>query len=372
MEINKNFWREKKVFLTGHTGFKGAWLAKWLRLLGSDVTGFALPPSTDPSLFEVLNLESDMRSVFGDIRDLDLLKSHIRKSDPDLIIHMAAQAIVRESYQNPVETFHVNALGTVHLLESLRYTNNTKSVICVTSDKCYENREWLWKYRENDPMGGWDPYSASKGCSELIISSYRSSFFNKEDYHKHGIAVASVRAGNVIGGGDWGQDRLIPDIMRAFSNQEDVVIRNPSAIRPWQYVLDLLSGYLMLAERLYEDGPHHMEAWNFGPNDSDEKTVGEIVKLISTLWGNGANWRLDPDAAMQPHEAFTLKLDSSKARNRLRWLPKLTIDDSLTYIVDWYKQYYSDRPSINSLTEKYIASYENLFPDNKNVSRIKS
>ncbi len=362
MDINKKFWTGKKVFVTGHTGFKGAWLSFWLRSLGSTVKGFALPPPTDQNLFAVLNLESNVQSVFGDIRDLDLLKNHIRKFDPDVVIHMAAQAIVRESYQNPVDTFQVNAIGTAHLLEAVRYTNNTKAVICVTSDKCYENREWPWKYRENDPMGGWDPYSASKGCSELVISSYRNSFFNNEHYAKHGVAVASVRAGNVIGGGDWGQDRLIPDIMRAFSQNERVIIRNPSAIRPWQYILDLLSGYLLLAERLYEDGPNYMEAWNFGPNDNEEKTVKEIVQLISKLWGNGAYRELDPNSTSHPHEAFTLKLDSSKSRSRLGWMPKFTLEHSLECIVDWYKQYYSGENSMKELSEKHITAFETHRP----------
>lgn len=359
MGINKDFWQGKKVFITGHTGFKGAWLCKWLMGMKADVSGFSLPPATNPNLFSLLNLDSQMHHMLGDIRDLKLLKERITEVDPDIVIHMAAQAIVRESYQNPIETFEVNAIGTAHLLETIRYTRNTKAVVCVTSDKCYDNREWPWKYRETDSMGGWDPYSASKGCSELIISSYRNSFFNKKELDKHGIAIASVRAGNVIGGGDWGQDRLIPDIMRAFSDGKSVVIRNPLATRPWQYVLDLLSGYLTLAERLYSAGSEYMEAWNFGPNDNDEKPVREIVAFITRLWGNNAKWELDKDIASNPHEAYSLKLDSSKSRSRLGWAPKLTLEKSLKFVVDWYKHYYSSRESMQDFTEAQISLFEN-------------
>ena len=358
MEISRKFWRGKKVFVTGHTGFKGAWLSALLLSMGSTVKGFALAPPTDPSLFAALDLDADMQSVSGDIRNLDLLKSHLDTFEPDIVIHMAAQAIVRESYQNPVDTFQVNAMGTAHVLEAVRYLNNAKAVICVTSDKCYENREWPWKYRENDSMGGWDPYSASKGCSELVVASYRNSFFNKERYNHHGVAIASVRAGNVIGGGDWGQDRLIPDIMKAFSQNESVIIRNPFAIRPWQFVLDLLSGYLLLAQRLFEDGSNYMEAWNFGPNDSDERSVRDIVQLAVDLWGNGACWKSDANAAANPHEAFTLKLDSGKSRSRLGWMPKLDIENSLAYVVDWYKHYYSNSTSMKHYTEQQIGCFE--------------
>jgi len=359
MVIHKDFWQGKKVLITGHTGFKGAWLCKWLIGMKADVSGLSLPPATNPNLFSLLNLDSQMHHMLGDIRDLKLLKERIKEIDPDIVIHMAAQAIVRESYQNPIETFEVNAIGTAHLLEAIRYTRNIKAVVCVTSDKCYDNREWPWKYRETDSMGGWDPYSASKGCAELIISSYRNSFFNKKEFDKHGIAIASVRAGNVIGGGDWGQDRLIPDIMRAFSGGKSVVIRNPLATRPWQYVLDLLSGYLTLAERLYSAGSEYMEAWNFGPNDTDEKTVREIVAYITRLWGKNATWELDKEAAKNPHEAYSLKLDSSKSRSRLGWAPKLTLEKSLEFVVDWYKHYYSSRESMQDFTEDQISLFEN-------------
>jgi CDP-glucose 4,6-dehydratase len=368
MVLNKDFWEGKKIFLTGHTGFKGAWLSILLRLLGAHVSGFSLPPATKPNLFSVLHLESDIDSFYGDIRNPELLKSRLIESDPDIVIHMAAQAIVRESYENPIETYAVNVLGTAHLLEAVRSSNKKRAVICVTSDKCYENREWPYKYRENDPMGGWDPYSASKGCSELVISSYRNSFFNNEQYGKHGVALASVRAGNVIGGGDWGRDRLIPDIMRAFSGKKSVIIRNPAAVRPWQFVLDLLSGYLILAERLYEQGQEFTGAWNFGPNDNDERNVRSIVERISEIWGDGAHWESDPESTKQPHEAFTLKLDSSKSRSKLGWLPSCTIDEVLEYVVDWYKNYYSSRTEMRTFTEEQISLFERQLRQNSGLT----
>jgi CDP-glucose 4,6-dehydratase len=368
MVLNKDFWEGKKIFLTGHTGFKGAWLSILLRLLGAHVYGFSLPPATKPNLFSVLNLDSDIDSFYGDIRNPELLKSKLIESDPDIVIHMAAQAIVRESYENPIETYAVNVLGTAHLLEAVRSSNKKRAVICVTSDKCYENREWPYKYRENDPMGGWDPYSASKGCSELVISSYRNAFFNNEQYDKHGVALASVRAGNVIGGGDWGRDRLIPDIMRAFSEKKSVIIRNPAAVRPWQFVLDLLSGYLILAERLYEQGPEFTGAWNFGPSDSDERNVRSIVERVSEIWGDDALWELDPESTEQPHEAFTLKLDSSKSRSKLGWVPSCTIDEVLEYVVDWYKNYYSNRTEMRTFTEEQISLFERQLRQNSGLA----
>jgi CDP-glucose 4,6-dehydratase len=252
MGLNRNFWRRKRVLLTGHTGFKGTWLALWLHRLGAEVAGIALPPATNPNLFDHINLSKDITSRFIDIRNLSLLQKEFEKSEPEIVFHLAAQAIVRSSYTNPIETFETNVIGTANVLEALRGVKSVRAIICVTSDKCYENREWHWKYRENDPMGGWDPYSSSKGCAELVIASYRNSFFNNERYREHGVGLASVRAGNVVGGGDWGTDRLIPDIMTAFSQRNDVVIRNPSAVRPWQFVLDLLYGYMLLAEKLYE------------------------------------------------------------------------------------------------------------------------
>jgi CDP-glucose 4,6-dehydratase len=365
MEINKNFWKNKKVFLTGHTGFKGAWLTLWLKMLGADVMGFALPPNTVPSMYSQVESEINIDSVYGDIRDLDLLRNKIAQFRPDIVIHLAAQAIVRYSYQNTIETFQTNVIGTANVLEAVRHLDTTRAVLCITSDKCYENREWVWKYRENDPMGGWDPYSASKGCSELVISSYRNSFFNNDQYQNHGVALASARAGNVIGGGDWGENRLIPDIMRAFSVRENVGIRNPDAIRPWQHVLDLSMGYLLLTERLYEKGPEYAEAWNFGPGDAGDLTVLEIVDYISKMWGEGVTYTITPDNNL--HEAYLLKLDSSKARSRLGWKTQLTMNESLDKIIQWYKAFYYHRDNVNELTKNQILEYEHLHlvPNNK-------
>jgi CDP-glucose 4,6-dehydratase len=355
MEINKNFWRGKKIFLTGHTGFKGTWLSAWLKLLGAQVIGYSLPPDTNPNMFELIQKDLEIESIFGDVRDLELVKMQIRHHKPDIVIHLAAQSIVRQSYQYPIDTFQVNVIGTANVLEAVRYVEGIRAVVCITSDKCYENREWLWKYRENDPMGGWDPYSASKGCSELVISSFRNSFFHNHQYDKHGVAVASARAGNVVGGGDWGTDRLIPDIVRAYSENKNVIIRNPNSIRPWQHVLDLLKGYMLLTERLFEKGPDFAEAWNFGPSDSDELTVLGMVKNIAEMWGDGVSWSIETQDGH--HEATMLKLDSSKARSRLGWVPQLSITDALDLLVQWYRNYYHNLESVYLFTEKQILSY---------------
>jgi CDP-glucose 4,6-dehydratase len=357
MEINNNFWLGKKIFLTGHTGFKGAWLSIWLKVLGANVIGFSLPPDTKPNMFQLIEKDIDIESIFGDVRDFELVKKSIIHHKPDFVIHLAAQSIVRQSYTSPLETFQVNVIGTANILEAIRHVGSIRAAVCITSDKCYENREWIWKYRENDPMGGWDPYSASKGCSELVISSYRKSFFHTDQYDKHGVAIASARAGNVIGGGDWGADRLIPDIMRAFSENKKVIIRNPNSIRPWQHVLDLLKGYILLSERLCEHGPEYADAWNFGPSDSDEVTVLGIVEHIAKLWRDGASWSIVPDSIH--HEATMLKLDSSKARSRLGWVPKLNITDALDHLVSWYRNYYNSRSNVYSFTEDQILSYMN-------------
>lgn len=355
MEINKTFWKNKKIFLTGHTGFKGTWLTIWLRILGAEVMGFSLPPNTTPSMYSQIETDVDIDSCYGDVRNFDLLSEKIRQFKPDIVMHLAAQAIVRYSYHNAVETFNTNVIGTAHVLEAIRYSDSVRAVLCITSDKCYENREWLWKYRENDPMGGWDPYSASKGCSELVISSYRDSFFNNNQYQKHGIALASARAGNVIGGGDWGENRLIPDIMRAYSVHKKVSIRNPKAVRPWQHVLDLLSGYLLLTERLYKKGPEYAEAWNFGPGDGGDLTVLEIVDYISKSWGDGVSYTISPDNNL--HESYLLKLDSSKARSRLGWSTRLTIEESLEKVIRWYKGFYDHRKPAYAMTENQISEY---------------
>src|SRR5450759_4295801 len=307
MTINKQFWNKKRVLITGHTGFKGSWLILLLHNMRSEVYGYALEPPTNPNMFEEAKIAGLVNSNIGDIRDYDKLLSTIQLVNPEIVIHMAAQPLVRESYKNPVDTYSTNVMGTVNLLEAIRKTPGIKAVVNVTTDKCYENREWRWGYRENEPMGGYDPYSNSKGCSELVTSAYRNSFFNAKDYQKHGVALASARAGNVIGGGDWAEDRLIPDFIRAISKGEEVKIRSPYAIRPWQHVLEPLSGYLMLAERLYSAGPSFAEGWNFGPEDSDSKSVEWITNKICQFWGNEASYELDKNP--QPHESSYLKLD---------------------------------------------------------------
>jgi CDP-glucose 4,6-dehydratase len=333
--MNNEFWRGKRIFLTGHTGFKGSWLSLWLQDLGAEVTGYALAPPTTPSLFEVAKVGGKMRSVIADIRDLTRLTAAMNEACPDMVIHMAAQALVRHSYAEPVETYAINVMGTAHLLEAVRQTDSVRSVVIVTSDKCYENREWPWGYRENEAMGGYDPYSSSKGCAELVTSAYRNSYFNVAKYSEHGVAIATGRAGNVIGGGDWAQDRLIPDILRAVEAGQPVNIRSPHAIRPWQHVLEPLSGYLILAEKLYTEGTSFAEGWNFGPAEEDARPVRWITEQITALWGEGASWQLDQNP--QPHEAHYLKLDCSKARALLNWRPMWDLTRTLQSIVTWHK-----------------------------------
>ena len=282
--MNPAFWKGKRILLTGHTGFKGSWLSLWLQSMGAPVVGYALAPPTNPSLFEVAEVGRGMTSVIGDIRDLEHLCAVFAEHKPEIVIHMAAQPLVRYSYIEPVETYSTNVMGTVNLLEAVRGTDSVKAVVNVTSDKCYENREWVWNYRENEAMGGYDPYSNSKGCAELVTAAYRNSYFHSEKYKEHGVALASGRAGNVIGGGDWAGDRLIPDIMRAITQNLAVNIRNPHAIRPWQHVLEPLSGYLMLAQKLYEEGAAYAEGWNFGPSDEDAQACamdhGEADRIL--------------------------------------------------------------------------------------------
>lgn len=355
--VDQAFWRGKKVFLTGHTGFKGSWLTLWLQALGAHVTGFALAPDTTPNLFMLGRVSDGIQSIIGDIRDRALLANAMKEARPDIVIHMAAQPLVRESYVTPVETYETNVMGTVHVLDAVRQVPGVRSVVIVTTDKCYENREWEWGYRENEAMGGYDPYSSSKGCAELVTSAYRNSFFNPSTYAKHGVAVGSGRAGNVIGGGDWAADRLIPDIMRAISQGETVNIRNPHAIRPWQHVLEPLSGYLMLAEKLYTDGPRFADAWNFGPNDSDAQPVQAIVERLTSQWGDGAQWRLD--GGNHPHEATFLKLDCSKAHARLGWRPRWDLNHTLDTIVAWYKSAARDE-DLKTVTLAQIDEYTQI------------
>lgn len=357
LALNPGFWQGKRVLLTGHTGFKGSWLSLWLQSMGAQVTGYALAPPTNPSLFEIAEVAQGMTSVIGDIRDLSKLQAVFAEHQPEIVIHMAAQPLVRYSYQNPVETYSTNVMGTVHLLEAVRNTSGVKVVVSITTDKCYENREWIWGYRENEPMGGFDPYSNSKGCAELVSSAYRSSFFNANNYAQHGVATATVRAGNVIGGGDWAQDRLIPDTLAAFEQGRRVDIRNPHSIRPWQHVMEPLRGYLTLAEQLFKHGPSFGEGWNFGPNDEDAKPVGWVVEQMAALWGTDAQWHIDNGE--HPHEAHFLKLDISKARSRLDWHPALRLKEALALIVDWSKQRAAGA-NMRQLTLDQLRTYQAL------------
>lgn len=328
--IDPKFWQGKRVFLTGHTGFKGSWLSLWLQSMGAELFGYALNPPTNPALFDEAHVAQGMSSVIGDVRDYSSLLAALKQSRAEIVIHMAAQPLVRLSYDQPVETYAINVMGTVHLLEAIRQVGGVRAVVNVTTDKCYENKEWAWGYREDEPMGGYDPYSNSKGCSELVTSAYRRSFFQKSD-----IALGSARAGNVIGGGDWAFDRLVPDILRAFERQKPVVIRNPYATRPWQHVLEPLSGYLTLAQKLYEEGQVYAEGWNFGPNEDDAKPVQWIVEKLVQDWGVGAAWKLD--CGDHPHEANYLKLDISKAKAKLGWSPRWNLAKALGEITAWHQ-----------------------------------
>lgn len=329
-QINADFWRGKRVLLTGHTGFKGSWMSLWLQSMGASLHGLALQPPTNPSLFQEANVGHGMTSHIGDIRDFAVVKSVFAQAQPEIVIHMAAQPLVRYSYHAPIETYATNVMGTVHVLEGARQVGTVKAIVNITTDKCYENNEWIWGYRENEPMGGHDPYSSSKGCAELVSSAYRKSFLKSE-----GIAMATARAGNVIGGGDWAFDRLVPDTLLALEKNEPVLIRNPNAIRPWQHVIEPLSGYLMLAEKLYNDGQIWAEGWNFGPRDEDAKPVRWIVENLCNNWANGASWALQPGE--HPHEASFLKLDISKARQRLQWAPRWSLEHALKHISDWHR-----------------------------------
>ncbi len=353
--MNPNFWHGKRVFMTGHTGFKGSWLSLWLQRFGADVVGYALPPPTEPSLFELANVATGMTSLVGDVRDFERLKRALVEHRPEIVLHLAAQSVVRTSYDDPRETYETNVMGTVNLLEAIRLSRGVRSVVNVTTDKCYENREWVWGYREDEPMGGRDPYSNSKGCSELVTSAFRSSFFAPERHADHGVALASARAGNVVGGGDWTRDQLVPDVLRAFSKREPVRLRSPGAVRPWQFVLEPLSGYLSVAERLFQDGPAFASGWNFGPADEDARPVQWIVEALAAQWGAGASWQMD--ANPHPHEAHFLKLDSSKARKELSWAPRLRLAEALEWVVEWHRAYASGA-DVRTQTETQIARYE--------------
>ncbi len=334
--VNPSIWKGRRVLVTGHTGFKGSWLALWLHSLGARVTGFALPPPTSPSLFDLAAIGDVVDHIEGDIRDLSAIEAAVTKSQPEVIFHLAAQPLVRLSYEMPVETYATNVMGSVHVMEAARRVGGVQAMICVTTDKCYENREWIWPYRENDPMGGFDPYSSSKGAAELAIAAYRSSYFPPEKMKEGGCGLASVRAGNVIGGGDWADDRLVPDLVRAFSNGRSPEIRSPGAVRPWQHVLEALGGYMMIAERLIAREPAFAEAWNFGPSDDDAQPVSWIVEHMHAAWGGNAHQAVHT-AAPGVHEAGLLRLDSSKVRAALGWRPVLNLQLALEWIVEWHQ-----------------------------------
>lgn len=333
MTVNAEFWHGKRVLLTGHTGFKGSWLSLWLQSYGAELHGLSLAPPTSPALFTEARIGELMNSIIGDIRDYDVVHDTIEKVRPEIVFHLAAQPLVRASYREPLLTYATNVMGTAHVLEAVRHSGSVRATVVVTTDKCYENKEWFWAYRENEPMGGHDPYSSSKGCAELVTSAYRKSFLADAQ-----VAVASVRAGNVVGGGDWAADRLIPDILRAFERREPAVIRNPDSIRPWQHVLEPLAGYIELAERLFlAEGAAYAEGWNFGPSEEDARPVRWIVDRLASGWGDGASWCLDKE--VQPHEANVLRLDISKARACLSWSPRWSLDEALARIIDWHKSW---------------------------------
>ena len=353
MTIDRYFWQGKKVLITGHTGFKGSWLSLWLQLLGAEILGYSLPAPTEPSLFELAMIGKGMTSVVGDVRDLDHLVRVVVDFQPEIVFHMAAQPLVRYSYENPVETYGVNIMGTVHLLEAVRRVDTVRSLVNITSDKCYENREWVWGYREQESMGGYDPYSSSKGCAELVTAAYRNSFFSADSQ----TAIATARAGNVIGGGDWSSDRLIPDILRAINNKQTIIIRNPQAIRPWQHVLDPLAGYLLLAEKLYLGSGDFRSGWNFGGSDQDTQPVEWIVATMLELWGDaGVSWECD--SIPQPHEANYLKLDCSKAKAHLGWEPQLDLTTALAWVVEWTKAW-AKGANMGEFTKQQILDYKN-------------
>ncbi|PHD74975.1 CDP-glucose 4,6-dehydratase [Bacillus sp. AFS043905] len=357
--VEKDFWRNKKVFITGHTGFKGSWLCLWLHLMGAKVTGYSLKPPTNPSLFELCKIDELVSSHFADIRNKEQLIRAIFDSSPDIVIHMAAQPIVRTSYKNPVETYEINMMGTVNVLEAVRMASKDggpiQAVLNVTTDKCYQNLEWPWGYRENDRLGGHDPYSNSKACSELITDSYRNAFFAPKEYKRHGVALASARAGNVIGGGDWATDRLIPDCIRSVLNGDKIKIRFPNAVRPWQYVLEPLHGYLMLLQRLSEEGPEFAEAWNFGPNDEDIRPVQWIVKQFCQKWGRNATYEIEENF-INPIEAHLLKLDCSKAKQRLRWSPVWDLNTAIDKIIEWNRAF-EEKQDLREVSLNQIEEY---------------
>jgi CDP-glucose 4,6-dehydratase len=350
-------WEGRRVFLTGHTGFKGSWLALWLRRMGAGVRGYALDPRTQPNMFTLANVGGDVEDIRGDILDSAKLQASMAEFAPQVVFHFAAQPLVRRSYFDPVGTYATNVMGTAHLLEAVRHTPGVKAVVCITTDKCYENREWVWPYRETDHLGGYDPYSSSKACAELVAAAFRSSFFPVGSLGQHRVGVATARAGNVIGGGDWSEDRLIPDLMRGFAAGEPVPIRRPHSIRPWQHVLEPLHGYILLAEQLLQGVPGFASAFNFGPSDEDAWTVERIATKMASVWGEEARWVRDSDPGA--HEANYLRLDSSKARAELKWRPRLGIEPALEWTASWYRASVRGE-DMHTFTLEQIARYESL------------
>jgi CDP-glucose 4,6-dehydratase len=360
-----SFWRNRRVFLTGHTGFKGGWMALWLSSLGAQVRGYALDPATSPSLFADAHIRSLIDDVRGDIRDAARLDRAMQEFAPEVVFHMAAQPLVRFSYQDPIGTYETNVIGTARVLDAVRRTPSVRAVVSVTTDKCYENKEWIWPYRETDPLGGYDPYSASKACAEIVSASFRQSFFPVHQLRQpggHRVGIATARAGNVIGGGDWSTDRLLPDLVRGFLSGAPVPIRRPHSIRPWQHVLEPLHGYLALAQKLLTDGPEAARfatAYNFGPLEDDARPVAWIADRMTGFWGNNASWVLDEDPN-SPHEATYLKLDASRARNDLGWTPKLRLETALEWLVAWYRTWQSAPETVQSFTLDQVAKYQAL------------
>lgn len=352
--IEPSFWRNRRVLVTGHTGFKGSWLSLWLQTMGARVVGYALPPATQPSLFELAGVEKEMVSILADIRDSARLAAALANHQPEVVFHLAAQALILPSYADPAATYSTNVMGTVNVLDAVRFTKGVRAVVVVTSDKCYENGEGGQAYRESDPLGGADPYSSSKGCAELVTAAYRSSFFNPAEHARHGTAIATARAGNAIGGGDWSADRLIPDAVRAFAERRPVRVRHPKAIRPWQHVLEPLAAYLLLAQKLCENGGAFAEAWNFAPPDEHTHSVEEVLEAITGLWGDGATWT--SDSMRQPHEAHCLRLDASKAISALEWHPRWSLATALEMTVLWYRAHL-DGKDMAAISKQQITSY---------------
>ena len=350
-------WRGRRVFLTGHTGFKGSWLALWLDHLGARVRGYALDPYTEPNLFTLASVGEVVEDVRGDVRDYSKLEAVMTGFAPEVVFHLAAQPIVRRSYTDPVGTYATNIMGTVHVLEAVRRMPSVRAMVCITTDKCYENQGWIWPYRESDPLGGYDPYASSKACAEIVSAAYRRSFFQPERPDEDHVAVATARAGNVIGGGDWSEDRLLPDLMRGFDAAKPVLIRRPKAIRPWQHVLDPLHGYLMLAEKLLARNLQSASSYNFGPGDEDIWPVERIANKLVEMWGEGASWTCDSDPTL--HEDHVLRLDASKARVELGWKPRLRIEDALEWTLAWYRAW-KRRDNLAEYTQAQIVAYQQL------------